>query len=50
MGKITRLSFLLKVLALACIFGVNAESPYRDYDWEITHGMISPLGVPQRVS
>ncbi|CAO2827988.1 unnamed protein product [Amaranthus hypochondriacus] len=48
MGKITRLSFLLKVLALACIFGVHAESPYRYYDWEITHGTISPLGVPQR--
>ena len=49
MGKITRLSFLFEILALSIIFGVFAESPYRYYDWEITHGTISPLGVSQRV-
>ncbi|CAO2830815.1 unnamed protein product [Amaranthus hypochondriacus] len=48
MGKIARLSFLFQILAFSIIFGVFAESPYRYYDWEITHGTISPLGVSQR--
>jgi len=26
---------------------VNGENPYRFYDWNVTYGIISPLGVPQ---
>ncbi|KMT09374.1 hypothetical protein BVRB_6g134660 [Beta vulgaris subsp. vulgaris] len=48
MRHITILSFLLGILAFSSIFGIQAESPYRYYDWEITYGTISPLGVPQR--
>ncbi|KAL2927211.1 L-ascorbate oxidase-like protein [Bienertia sinuspersici] len=48
MGQIGNLSILLGILALSTILVVHAESPYRYYDWEVTYGTISPLGVPQR--
>ncbi|KAK9678582.1 hypothetical protein RND81_11G221000 [Saponaria officinalis] len=36
------------ILAFSSIFGLHAESPYRMYEWEITYGAVSPLGVSQR--
>ena len=42
-----------RVLFFACVcLLVNSawtEDPYRFFDWDITHGEISPLGVPQQV-
>ncbi|KAL2906155.1 L-ascorbate oxidase-like protein [Bienertia sinuspersici] len=48
MRQIPLLSYLLGVLAFTSILEVHAESPYRYYDWNVTYGTISPLGVPQR--
>lgn len=28
---------------------VQAEDPYRFFDWRVTYGNIYPLGIPQRV-
>ncbi|TVU14891.1 hypothetical protein EJB05_38388 [Eragrostis curvula] len=37
-------------LACICLFiaSAKAEAPYRFFDWEVTYGDISPLGVPQQ--
>ncbi|WOL16196.1 L-ascorbate oxidase [Canna indica] len=40
------LVLLLSVLGLAA---VTAEDPYLFFEWNITYGTISPIGVPQRV-
>jgi uncharacterized protein YerC len=37
------------VLVLALVALVNAEDPYRFFDWNVTYGDIYPLGVRQRV-
>ncbi|XP_031114564.1 L-ascorbate oxidase homolog [Ipomoea triloba] len=42
------LRFLLGVLACFCISMVEAEDPYRFYNWVVQYGTISPLGVKQR--
>ncbi|XP_019195538.1 PREDICTED: L-ascorbate oxidase homolog [Ipomoea nil] len=42
------LRFLLGVLAFFCISMVEAEDPYRFYNWVVQYGTISPLGVKQR--
>jgi len=39
--------FLLGLLA-GGVLVVRAEDPYLFYDWNITYGTISPLGVPQQ--
>ncbi|WOK93719.1 L-ascorbate oxidase [Canna indica] len=38
------------LLTLLCLLGpaVRAEDPYLFFDWKITYGTISPLGVPQQ--
>lgn len=43
------LPFYLGLLAWVCVFCVKAEDPYRNFNWVITYGTVSPLGVPQRV-
>ncbi|XP_074305199.1 L-ascorbate oxidase homolog [Silene latifolia] len=48
MGETQYLAFLVGILALSTLVGLNAESPYRYYDLEITYGTVSPLGVSQR--
>ncbi|KAD4888091.1 hypothetical protein R6Q59_034809 [Mikania micrantha] len=42
------LPFYIGILAWACVFCVKAEDPYRNFNWVITYGQISPLGVLQR--
>ncbi|KAF5791805.1 putative L-ascorbate oxidase [Helianthus annuus] len=42
------LPFYLGLLALVCVFCVHAEDPYRNFNWVVTYGQISPLGTPQR--
>ncbi|CAN4126695.1 unnamed protein product [Withania somnifera] len=37
------------LLAVTLKISVNAEDPYVFYEWKVTYGTISPLGVPQRV-
>ncbi|KAM3283096.1 L-ascorbate oxidase [Capsicum chacoense] len=36
------------LLAMTCI-SVNGEDPYLFYEWKVTYGTLSPLGVPQKV-
>ncbi|CAH1417465.1 unnamed protein product [Lactuca virosa] len=48
MKRANFLPFFLGLLAWACISCVKAEDPYRFFNWVITYGQISPLGVPQR--
>jgi hypothetical protein len=52
MGLIQRKSWelLLSIFALV-LFGssVNGEDPYKFFTWNITYGIIYPLGVPQQV-
>ncbi|KAJ8446632.1 hypothetical protein Cgig2_002794 [Carnegiea gigantea] len=48
MGHEHLLPLLLGIVNCFGIFLVDAESPYRFFDWEITYGTISPLGTPQR--
>ncbi|PSR90287.1 L-ascorbate oxidase [Actinidia chinensis var. chinensis] len=36
------------VLVCLCAVAVQAEDPYLFFDWNVTYGMISPLGVPQQ--
>jgi hypothetical protein len=42
---------LVLLAACTCLLvgSAEAEAPYRFFDWEITYGDISPLGVPQQV-
>lgn len=49
MKRANFLPFFLGLLAWACISCVTAEDPYRFFNWVVTYGQISPLGVPQRV-
>nr|XP_043618254.1 L-ascorbate oxidase homolog [Erigeron canadensis] len=42
------LPFYLGLLLLAFVCLSNAEDPYRNFNWVVTYGQISPLGVPQR--
>ncbi|XP_020271632.1 L-ascorbate oxidase homolog [Asparagus officinalis] len=40
----------IALLALVAILAIaNAEDPYIFFDWKITYGTLSPLGVPQQV-
>ncbi|KAI4375804.1 hypothetical protein MLD38_013630 [Melastoma candidum] len=44
------LPLLALVLLLLCRNGdvtVSAEDPYRFFDWRVSYGVVSPLGVPQ---
>lgn len=41
--------FLLIVLVLFLVNGVNGENPYRFFTWKFTYGDIYPLGVKQEV-
>lgn len=46
------LLYKLLVVFLVSFLLVNsivAENPYRFYEWNVTYGTISPLGVPQQV-
>ncbi|GFY99006.1 SKU5 similar 11 [Actinidia rufa] len=36
------------LLLLVCVSMVRAEDPYLFFDWNVTYGTISPLGVPQQ--
>ncbi|KAJ8561314.1 hypothetical protein K7X08_027504 [Anisodus acutangulus] len=38
----------LLLVALLVVNTVVAESPYRFFEWNVTYGTISPLGVPQQ--
>lgn len=40
--------FLVVSLAWLGAFFANAEDPYRYFNWEVTYGTISPLGVSQQ--
>ncbi|XP_052186961.1 L-ascorbate oxidase homolog [Diospyros lotus] len=35
--------------ALLCLSLANAEDPYVFYEWKVTYGTLSPLGIPQQV-
>ncbi|KAJ9170753.1 hypothetical protein P3X46_018835 [Hevea brasiliensis] len=48
MRQASILYFCLGLLALFSGILVKAEDAYRYYTWTITHGTISPLGVPQK--
>ena len=37
------------VLAAAVVVVVQAEDPYRFFNWNVTYGDIAPLGVRQQV-
>lgn len=37
------------LLAITTNISVNAEDPYLYYEWKVTYGTLSPLGVPQKV-
>lgn len=41
-------SFILLFL-FSCLIAVQAEDPYLFFEWKVTYGTISPLGVPQQV-
>ncbi|XP_058211469.1 L-ascorbate oxidase homolog [Rhododendron vialii] len=47
-----RASFVVAVALLSCLWVgpavVQAEDPYLFFEWHITYGTISPLGVPQQ--
>ncbi|XP_016515836.1 L-ascorbate oxidase homolog [Nicotiana tabacum] len=43
-----RLNFVL-LLLFSCLVKVHGEDPYLFFDWNVTYGTISPLGVPQQV-
>ncbi|XP_021752666.1 L-ascorbate oxidase homolog [Chenopodium quinoa] len=49
MGRIELFSILLGVLGLSNIFGIQADSPDKYFDWNVTYGIRSPLGVRERV-
>lgn len=50
MEHIALLSLFLGILALSSIVEeVYADSPYKYFDLNLTYGIISPLGVRQRV-
>lgn len=36
--------------SLLLVLNTVAESPSRFFEWNVTYGTISPLGVPQQVS
>ncbi|CAH2033566.1 unnamed protein product [Thlaspi arvense] len=36
------------IIGLLFLIGVGAESPYRFFEWHVTYGQISPLGVEQQ--
>ncbi|KAG7539739.1 Cupredoxin [Arabidopsis thaliana x Arabidopsis arenosa] len=36
------------MMAISTIPFVQADDPYRFFDWRVTYGNISPLGIPQR--
>ncbi|XP_060215411.1 L-ascorbate oxidase homolog [Lycium barbarum] len=42
------LSFVL-LLLFSCLVTVHGEDPYLTFEWNVTYGTISPLGVPQQV-
>jgi len=48
MGRGKMLMFLI-CLAVGAISGVKGEDPYVFYEWNVTYGTASPLGVPQQV-
>jgi len=37
------------MMTISIISFVQADDPYRFFDWRVTYGNISPLGIPQRV-
>ncbi|KNA11237.1 hypothetical protein SOVF_137040 [Spinacia oleracea] len=50
MGKSTvTASLLLSCLLLMVVTMVRSEDPYLFFDWKVTYGTRSPLGVPQQV-
>lgn len=47
MGSI-RTPFIVALPLLCLLAFTNAEDPYLFFDWHVTYGTISPLGVPQQ--
>ena len=39
----------MMMMTISIISFVQADDPYRFFDWRVTYGNISPLGIPQRV-
>lgn len=37
------------MISLSLIISVATEDPYRSFEWHVTYGDISPLGVKQQV-
>ncbi|GFY99003.1 SKU5 similar 11 [Actinidia rufa] len=48
MESVRRSSAVVAALLLVCVSMVRAEDPYLFFDWNVTYGTISPLGVPQQ--
>ncbi|MFS7947723.1 hypothetical protein Hanom_Chr06g00551581 [Helianthus anomalus] len=44
------LLFYIGLLGWMCVCCVQGEDPYRNFNWVVTYGQISPLGLPQRVN
>lgn len=45
------LHFLVGILvSLSAICTINAEDPYLYYTWTVSYGLVSPLGIPQKVN
>jgi hypothetical protein len=38
----------MMMMTISIISFVQADDPYRFFDWRVTYGNISPLGIPQR--
>ncbi|XP_057508706.1 L-ascorbate oxidase homolog [Actinidia eriantha] len=48
MESVRRSSAVVAALLLVCVSMVRAEDPYLFFEWNVTYGTISPLGVPQQ--
>ncbi|XP_021771861.1 L-ascorbate oxidase homolog [Chenopodium quinoa] len=49
MGKIAIIFSSLPFLLCTILMVAQAEDPYLYFDWKVTYGTLSPLGVPQQV-